>query len=131
MALQRPGQPWKTQATVRQILDTVYGTGHGGLPGNDDLGTRSAWYVFSAPGLHPQTPGSATMLLGAPLRADRPCTRQGHHDRRPGRRRRAAVHRRDRLWTDPSLVARGSTLALRLAEAPDSSWGTATSGPPR
>ncbi len=35
-------QPWKTQATVRRIVDTVYGTGPSGLPGNDDLGTMSA-----------------------------------------------------------------------------------------
>ena len=53
------GQPWKTQETVREIVDTVYGTGPRGLPGNDDLGTMSAWYVFSALGLYPQTPGSA------------------------------------------------------------------------
>jgi putative alpha-1,2-mannosidase len=32
------GQPWKTEETVRQIVDTQYGTGPSGLPGNDDLG---------------------------------------------------------------------------------------------
>ncbi|MEU8833783.1 glycoside hydrolase domain-containing protein [Streptomyces sp900116325] len=58
------GRPWKTQVTVRRILDTVYGTGPGGLPGNDDLGTMSAWYVVSASGLYPRTPGGATMPLG-------------------------------------------------------------------
>jgi putative alpha-1,2-mannosidase len=52
---------------VRQILDTVYGTGPSGLPGNDDLGTMSAWYVFSALGVYPRTPGSAGLLLGAPV----------------------------------------------------------------
>jgi putative alpha-1,2-mannosidase len=54
------GQPWKTQETVRQIVDTAYGTGPAGLPGNDDLGTMSAWYVFAAIGMFPQTPGAPT-----------------------------------------------------------------------
>ncbi|MGI5048468.1 glycoside hydrolase domain-containing protein, partial [Streptomyces sp. JAC25] len=41
------GKPWQTQETVREIADMVYGSGPRGLPGNDDLGTMSAWYVFS------------------------------------------------------------------------------------
>ncbi|MFB9579891.1 glycoside hydrolase domain-containing protein, partial [Streptomyces yanii] len=61
------GKPWKTQETVRQILDTVYGTGPAGLPGNDDLGTMSAWYVFAALGIYPKAPGSADLLLGTPV----------------------------------------------------------------
>jgi predicted alpha-1,2-mannosidase len=61
------GQPWKTQATVRQLVDTVYTTGPAGLPGNDDLGTMSAWYVFSALGIYPRTPGSPELLLSSPL----------------------------------------------------------------
>ncbi|WP_349497417.1 GH92 family glycosyl hydrolase [Crossiella sp. CA-258035] len=61
------GQPWKTQETVRRLMDTVYRTGPAGLPGNDDLGTMSAWYVFGALGLFPRTPGSAELLLATPL----------------------------------------------------------------
>jgi predicted alpha-1,2-mannosidase len=61
------GQPWKTQETVRRIVDTAYGTGPAGLPGNDDLGTMSAWYVFAAMGIFPQVPGRAEMLLGSPV----------------------------------------------------------------
>ncbi|MFI5712691.1 GH92 family glycosyl hydrolase [Kribbella sp. NPDC051620] len=61
------GVAWKTQATTREIVDTVYGTGPSGLPGNDDLGTLSAWYVFAAIGLFPQTPGRAELLVGSPL----------------------------------------------------------------
>ena len=61
------GQPWKTQETVREIVNTIYTTGPSGLPGNDDLGTMSAWYVFAALGLYPRTPGSAELLLSAPL----------------------------------------------------------------
>ncbi len=61
------GQPWKTQETVRQLVNAVYTTGPSGLPGNDDLGTMSAWYVFAALGIYPRTPGSAELLLSSPL----------------------------------------------------------------
>ena len=60
------GQPWKTQQTVRTYMDLVYGTGPAGLPGNDDLGTMSAWYVWGALGMYPQTPSRGEMLLSSP-----------------------------------------------------------------
>ncbi|WP_067608639.1 GH92 family glycosyl hydrolase [Nocardiopsis listeri] len=60
-------QPWKTQETVREIIASQYGTGPAGLPGNDDLGTMSAWYVFASLGLFPQAPGRGEMLLSSPV----------------------------------------------------------------
>jgi putative alpha-1,2-mannosidase len=51
---------------VRWILDHKYSTDHDGLDGNDDAGTLSAWYVFSALGLYPVA-GSDKYQLGAPL----------------------------------------------------------------
>ena len=36
-----------------------------GIPGNDDSGTMSAWYLFATLGLYPVA-GSATWALGAP-----------------------------------------------------------------
>nr|WP_246037603.1 glycoside hydrolase domain-containing protein [Saccharothrix texasensis] len=41
--------------TVRATASLVHRTGPGGLPGNDDLGTMSAWYVFAALGVYPRT----------------------------------------------------------------------------
>jgi predicted alpha-1,2-mannosidase len=59
------GRPDLTQAWVRWAMDTWYAPGPDGLPGNDDGGTMSAWYVFSAMGLYP-LPGSDRYILGAP-----------------------------------------------------------------
>jgi putative alpha-1,2-mannosidase len=44
-----------------------FGTGPDGLPGNDDVGTLSAWFVFSAMGFYPVTPGLPEYRLGSPL----------------------------------------------------------------
>jgi putative alpha-1,2-mannosidase len=35
-----------------------------GLPGNDDLGALSSWYVFNALGFGPVTPGAPFYVLG-------------------------------------------------------------------
>jgi predicted alpha-1,2-mannosidase len=59
-------RPDLTQKWVRWILDHKYGTGDDGLDGNDDGGTLSAWYVFSALGLYP-TAGSDIYQIGTPL----------------------------------------------------------------
>ncbi len=59
-------RPWKTQAAVRRGL-RLYGPSPAGWPGNDDLGTLSAWYVFGALGLYPAQPGTGTLALATPL----------------------------------------------------------------
>ncbi|MCT9077450.1 GH92 family glycosyl hydrolase [Streptomyces fulvoviolaceus] len=136
------GQPWKTQATVRQILDTVYGTGPSGLPGNDDLGTMSAWYVFSALGLYPQTPGSANLLLGAPVFPTTVVDRPGRRDITISAPDADDTHvyvdavRLDgrayqRSWTDAGLIRSGGTLTFRLAEQPNTAWATDPAGLPK
>jgi predicted alpha-1,2-mannosidase len=62
------GQPWKTQAVVRKVQDQLWpnSAANWGV-GNDDLGTMSAWYVWSALGMFPETPGTADLALGSPL----------------------------------------------------------------
>jgi predicted alpha-1,2-mannosidase len=60
-------QPWKTQARVRQILDNFYKPEPDGLIGNEDCGQMSAWYVLSAAGFYPVTPGAPVYAIGTPL----------------------------------------------------------------
>lgn len=61
------GKPWKTQRLLRLILDSLYHSGPDGLPGNEDCGQMSAWYVWSAMGFYPVTPGSPDYAIGSPL----------------------------------------------------------------
>lgn len=61
------GQPWKTQEAVRIVLDTIWKNAPDGIPGNDDLGEMSSWYVWAALGMYPEIPGRAELLLGSPL----------------------------------------------------------------
>lgn len=59
------GDPASTQKWVAWARERHYGLGPDGLPGNDDAGTMSAWYVWSAIGLYP-LPGSDGYWITAP-----------------------------------------------------------------
>jgi predicted alpha-1,2-mannosidase len=61
------GQPWKTQERVREVMNRFYLPTPDGYCGDEDNGQTSAWYVFSAMGFYPVTPGSGQYVLGAPL----------------------------------------------------------------
>jgi predicted alpha-1,2-mannosidase len=61
------GEPWKAQARVRQIIDRLYSPRPDGLIGNEDCGQMSAWYVLSAAGFYPVTPGAPIYAIGTPL----------------------------------------------------------------
>jgi predicted alpha-1,2-mannosidase len=55
-----------TQQWSRWIMANKYSAKADGIPGNDDFGTMSAWYVFAALGLYPRA-GSSEYVLGAPI----------------------------------------------------------------
>ncbi len=61
------GKPWKTQARVREIMDHLYSDQPDGVCGNEDAGQMSAWYVLSAMGFYPVTPGMDYYVFGTPL----------------------------------------------------------------
>lgn len=61
------GAPSHTQEVVRRIETQLFRSGPDGLPGNDDGGAMSSWYVFAAMGLYPEVPGVAGFALGSPL----------------------------------------------------------------
>jgi predicted alpha-1,2-mannosidase len=60
-------KPHKTQEKVRQIMTELYSNEPNGISGNEDCGQMSAWYVFSALGFYPVTPGSNEYIIGSPI----------------------------------------------------------------
>jgi len=61
------GEPWKAQYWLREVMDKMYTSAPDGYCGDEDNGQTSAWYVFSALGFYPVTPGSNQYVIGAPL----------------------------------------------------------------
>ncbi len=61
------GQPEKTQARVRSLLEMEYDDQPDGLAGNEDCGQMSAWFVMSALGFYSVDPVSGNYVFGTPL----------------------------------------------------------------
>ena len=60
-------QPWKAQDKVRNVMKKLYSATPDGYCGDEDNGQTSAWYVFSALGFYPVTPGIPQYVIGSPL----------------------------------------------------------------
>ena len=60
-------RPWRGPLMIRRIATDFYSDRPDGIPGNDDAGQLSAWYVFATLGFYPMVPSSGDFVLGAPL----------------------------------------------------------------
>jgi predicted alpha-1,2-mannosidase len=61
------GKPWKTQRRIREIMEMWFDDSPLGLSGDEDGGALCSWYVFSAMGFYPVTPGSGLYAIGSPF----------------------------------------------------------------
>ncbi len=61
------GEEWRTQKEVRRLIDTYFKNMPGGLPGNDDTGTMSAWVAYAMMGFYPVLPGDMNYALSSPV----------------------------------------------------------------
>ena len=63
------GKPEKSQHIIDTLLENYYGVGKEGLalPGMDDAGEMSAWYVFNSLGVYPFSPADPEYLVSVPV----------------------------------------------------------------
>lgn len=60
------GAAWKTQYWVRKVA-SLYRSTPAGIPGNDDCGQLSSWFVFAALGFYPVNAATGVYVIGSPL----------------------------------------------------------------
>ncbi|MGZ4601983.1 MAG: glycoside hydrolase domain-containing protein [Kineosporiaceae bacterium] len=143
------GRPDRTAQIVHDAVTWQWGTGPGGLPGNDDSGGLSSWYVWASLGLFPIA-GQSLFLVNAPAFA-RAAVRvgdaeflvetTGHRDSPIGADgvettppvqyvQHATLNGRpmDRAHLSAAELHRGGVLHLELGPDP-SSWGNAARPP--
>jgi predicted alpha-1,2-mannosidase len=134
------GAPYKTQETVRAEIDQLWTEGTGGIPGNDDAGTMSAWLVFSALGLYPAVPGRAELVLTAPLfpsavvhlGSGRDLVIKASSGGRYVQSLRVDGRPSTHPWIPASMVFTGGVLQYALSGTPNTGWGSRPSdGPPQ
>jgi predicted alpha-1,2-mannosidase len=132
--------PWKAQRIVRAALTQLYADTPDGIPGNDDLGTMSAWYVWCAIGLYPQNPAAPVLDIGSPLFSSI-SIRVPHGAsidiRAPQAADTAAYIRAlrvdGRMWSKSWLPLRASgttRLDFTLASSPNLAWASAAADAP-
>ena len=135
------GQPWKTQRRVRQLMDVWYSSGPLGIPGDDDGGATSSWYVFSAMGFYPVTPGSPIYEIGSPIFAKSVIRLSNgktftivadHVSARNKYIQSAQLSGKplNKPWFRHSDIANGGTLVLEMADKPNLQWGSAPEDAP-
>ncbi len=129
------GRPWKTQKRVRMLMDTWFRNDLMGIPGDEDGGGLSAFYVFSAMGFYPVTPGIPEYQIGSPLFSKvmihlnngKTFTVIARNNSQNNKYIRSAKLNGKELkkpvFTHRDLIE-GSTLILEMCDRPDKSWGT-------
>lgn len=61
------GDPASTQYGVRRAAEELFSSSPEGLPGDEDNGSLSAWYVFACMGMYPLCPGVPEYVIGSPM----------------------------------------------------------------
>jgi predicted alpha-1,2-mannosidase len=135
------GAPWRSQSVVRRVMTALFTNQPGGLPGNDDLGATSSWYVFAALGLYPLIPAVGGFVLNSPLFPSVKIHLKGGRRLKiegVGAQRDAPYVQELRLngrlyestWLPLSIAARGATLRFKLGTVPNKNWASKPSAAP-
>ncbi|HEY1604171.1 MAG TPA: GH92 family glycosyl hydrolase [Allosphingosinicella sp.] len=134
------GRPDRTALRVRDILAHFYRTGRTGLPGNDDAGALSSWYIWSAVGLFP-SPAQSFYYIGSPIFARTTIRLEGGRSfvieaqgASPDALYIAGATLNGRpldcAWLKQEEVAAGGVLRLEMSSRP-TDWGRNAPAPPQ
>ena len=135
------GAPWKTQKRLRDILRVWFAASPLGLPGDDDNGETSSWYVFSAMGFYPVSPGIPIYALGSPifrqvriaLGNGKIFTIQATHVSAQNKYIHSATMNGlvwNKPWFSHSDLINGGTLVLDMSSRPNKRWGASENDAP-
>jgi predicted alpha-1,2-mannosidase len=134
------GTPSKSQNTVRRIQTQLFNPTEDGLPGNDDAGAISSWYVLSCLGLYPDIPGLAGFVVGSPYFTKVTVNLENNHaivisglNAEPASPyvQSLAVNGRpcNKLWIPWETLANGGMVTFTLGRTP-STWATSPNAVP-
>jgi predicted alpha-1,2-mannosidase len=136
------GEPWKTQERARQVTEELYRTGPGGICGNEDMGSLSSWYIFSALGFYPVTPGMTSYTIGSPLFGvasidfgdNKTFTIKAKNNSKKNKYIQSATLNGkpfSRTWISHKEITDGGVVEFEMGPAPNKKWGSkAEDAPP-
>jgi predicted alpha-1,2-mannosidase len=134
-------QPWKAQEMVRMVMDKLYAATPDGYCGDEDNGQTSAWYVFSALGFYPVTPGVPEYVIGSPLfdkvtmhlqngntfRIEAENNMDNNHFIQSMKLNNATYNN---TWIDYNEIQKGGALYFKMDATPNKDFGNSTSSKP-
>ena len=131
------GAPYKAQHIIRKVLNEQYNSRLDGLPGNDDLGSMGAWYVFASIGLFPEIPGVGGFSINSPVFPEIVLhLANGDLVIKGGDEKKEYIQglkingkKSDSTWIDWNDIKNGGTLDYSLSTKPDKAWGTSVAPP--
>lgn len=131
------GAPYKAQHIIRKVLNEQYNSRPDGLPGNDDLGSMGAWYVFASIGLFPEIPGVGGFSINSPVFSEIVLhLANGDLVIKGGDEKKEYIQvlkingkKSNSTWIDWNDIKNGGTLDYSLSTKPDKAWGTSVAPP--
>lgn len=127
------GKPWKTQRRIHEIMDMWFDDDPLGLPGDEDGGALCSWYVFSAMGFYPVTPGNGLYAIGSPffekIQIKLPdyktfTIKTNNFSKRNKYIQSAKLNGKEfnRAWISHSEITAGGTLEFVMGDRPNKEW---------
>lgn len=131
------GTPYKAQEIINRVLNEQYSSKIDGLPGNDDLGTMGAWYVFACIGLYPEIPGVGGFTVNTPIFSSvKVHLKKGDMVIKGGSEKNIYIKSMklngkpyDSIWIDWDQLNNGATIEYTTSSKPDVKWGTKVTPP--
>ncbi|MGN6554249.1 MAG: glycoside hydrolase domain-containing protein, partial [Verrucomicrobiota bacterium] len=128
------GAPWKTQKSVRMLLDTWFTDTVFGIPGDEDGGGMTAFVVFSMMGFYPVTPGVPVYDLGSPVfnrvtirlkngKTFKLIARDSSADNKYIQSAKLNGKPLNQIWFRHADIANGGTLELQMGNTPNRALG--------
>lgn len=121
-------------------MTEFYRTGPGGLCGNEDMGSLSSWYVLSAMGIYPMTPGSTVYNIGSPIfdevklnlpegKSFRIKTINNSQENQYIQSAKLNGKPFNQTFIDHSVIMKGGTLEFVMGAKPNKAWGSKKAPP--
>jgi len=134
-------KPWKAQGKIRTVMLSCFHNKPAGIPGDDDSGAMSAWYIFDSLGLYPEIPGVGGMTVLSPLFPKAVLYLPNGHKITIAAKNasRAAKYiqsmtvngkTNSKLWLTVAQLNSARSIKFVMGDLPNRNWGTTTEDAP-
>jgi predicted alpha-1,2-mannosidase len=134
-------KPWKAEDKMRTVMLTCFPNKPNGIPGDDDSGAMSAWYVFGALGWYPEIPGIGGFAVLSPLfpktlihlpngKVVSITAKNASREARYVESMEINGRPCSKLWLPLETLRPGAAINFVLGTVPNPAWGTADSDAP-